>query len=334
MTKYSKGVIFASLATLLVSCGQIGSSHSSDPSLSSEDGSSSFDELIDGREMVAGQLSTDDGLVVKFGLKGARITTIEWDGKAIAKDGFVVGRVANRIANGTFQLNDQTYNVDKNNGQHHLHGGREGWGELNWILVEQTAAQITYSLHEADGHMGYPGNMDVTVTYTLRNSGELTIEYNAISDADTLINPTNHLYMSLNGNNSPQNHTLWIDADNYTELVSQIPNGQIKPVASTKWDFTTARTMPVSSPNYDDNFVLNGEGYRKVASMTGQTTGINVEVYTDRPGLQLYNTSSHICLETQLYPDAIHQPTFPSPILRANEEFYSKTAYFFTKIAL
>ncbi|NLB49003.1 MAG: hypothetical protein GX813_04105, partial [Erysipelotrichia bacterium] len=169
-------------------------------------------------------------------------------------------------------------------------------------------------------------------TYTLRNSGELTIEYTATSDADTLINPTNHVYLSLNGNNSAQNHTLWIDADNHTEMVSQIPNGNISPVTE-RLDFTTARTMPVSSPNYDDNYALNGDGYRKVASLTGQTSIINVDVYTDRPGLQLYNTNSHICLETQLYPDAINHENFASPILRADDEFYSKTAYVFTKIA-
>lgn len=337
MKKYFRSLILVSLTSLLVACGPISgnssvlSSKESSYSSNNSTNQRSSSSLNNSTNQMVAQLSTDNGLTIKFGPKGARITTIEWNNVQIAKDGFVAGRVANRIANATFELNGFTYNLNKNNGNHHLHGGAKGFGEINWTLVSQTTDQVTYSLRSADGDMGYPGTMDISVTYTLINTGELTIEYHAISDADTLINPTNHLYMSLNGNNSAQNHDLWIDAENYTEMINQIPNGNIMPVTS-RLDFSTAKVMPVTTPNYDDNYTLNGDGYRKVATMTGRATGISVDVFTDRPGLQLYNTSTHICLETQLYPDAIHHDNFPSSVLKANEEFYSKTAYFFTKI--
>lgn len=348
MKKYLNTILFVSLAMFLMACGQNNSSLSSqdnsslssqsdsslssqdDSSLSSQSDSTSSKDVSSSRAIVAGQLYNDSGLVVKFNPKGARISSIEWNGTQIAKDGFIAGRCANRIANATFELNGITYNLNKNNGKHHLHGGAQGFGEINWTLEQQTFDQMIYSLHSADGNMGYPGNLDITVTYTLMLSGELTIEYNAISDADTLLNPINHLYMSLNQNNSSANHSLQIAADSYTEKDSElIPTGNILSVTSTRFDFRTKKTL-AASPAYDDNYVLNGEGYRKVATMTGNTTGIQVEVYTDRPGLQLYNTSSHICLETQLFPDAIHHSNFPSPVLLANEEFYSKTAYIFT----
>lgn len=292
---------------------------------------STSEDVIAGRKIIEGQLYTDDGLVVKFDQKGARITSIEWEGQQIARDGYIAGRCANRIANATFELNGKTYHVDKNHGKHHLHGGSKGFRENNWTLVTQTAAQITYSLHSPDGDMGYPGNLDVSVTYTLKQSGELSIEYRAKSDADTLLNLINHLYMSLNGDNSASNHVLWIDADYYTERDQElIPSGKILPVEGSKFDFRKPKTL-IPSNNYDDNYVLKGEGYRKVASLSGTASGISVDVYTDRPGLQLYNTNSHICLETQLFPDAIHHDNFISPILKAGEEFYSKTSYCFNR---
>ena len=292
--------------------------------------SSSLEESSIEEPFVENELSTKNGLTFKFNARGARIDKVEWNGKQIAKDGFIAGRCANRIANASFELNGKTYNLDRNNGKHHLHGGSRGFGEINWTKVSQTASKIEYTLHSNDGDMGYPGNLDISVTYTLSQEGKMDIEYRAKSDADTILNPINHLYMSLNGNNSAQNHSLWIDADSYTEKDRElIPTGNILPVDNTKYDFRGEGGSFNPGNNYDDNYVLNGEGYRSVATLRGNISGMMVTVYTDRPGLQLYNTNSHICLETQLYPDAIHHDNFPSPILLANQDFYSKTSYWF-----
>ena len=290
---------------------------------------------------VDNQLSTESGLKVYFKNQGARIDKITWgaSNKQIAKDGFTVGRCANRIAGAKFTLNGTTYNVDKNDGQNSLHGGGSFWqgpfATANWTKVEQTASTITYSLSSADGANGYPGKMDMTVKYTLSQDGELSIEYSATTTKDTLCNPTNHLFMAINGetNRNYPNINLQIDADSYTPLSNQIPTGEIKSVEGTQFDYRTDKAFD-GSKNYDDNYVLNGTGYRKVATMTGKSLGLKVEVFTDRPGLQLYKDGSgSICLETQMFPDAINQENFESPILKAGETFYSKTAYVFSEVA-
>ena len=205
-----------------------------------------------------------------------------------------------------------------------------------WKKESETDTTISFSFHSNDGAQGYPGNMDMTVTYTLNQAGELSIEYSATTDKDTLCNPTNHLYMNLNGSNNRNynNVKLMIDADEYTPLKSnQIPTGDFASVEGTKYDYRTEISFK-GNESYDDNYVLNGTGYRKVASMTGDTAKIKVDVYTDRPGLQLYNPGSgDICLETQMMPDAINQPKFEDPILRAGTTFTSKTTYAFSKIA-
>ena len=280
----------------------------------------------------------NDNLSIKFDKRGARISSIKWKDKQIAKDGFTVGRCANRIANGKFTLNGKEYNVTKNNGQHSLHGGGSSWqgpfANANWTKVDQTLTTITYSIHSPDKEEGYPGNMDMTVKYTLSESGELSIEYSATTDADTLCNPTNHLFIAINGseNRSYPNIKLWIDADNYTPLSNQIPTGEIAPVKGTQFDYSTEKAFD-GSKNYDDNYVLNGEGYRKVATMTGTSLGIKVDVFTDRPGLQLYKDGNgSICLESQMFPDAINHDNFVSPILKAGEQFYSKTSYAFSAV--
>ena len=320
---------------------------SSEPNISSSSvkssstkSSSTSSSSSNSSNIVDNQLSTDNGLVVKFKNNGASIDKITWKGKQIAKDGFVVGRCANRIAGGTFKIDGTTYNVSKNDGQNSLHGGsgsgmnswRGPFATKDWTKVEQTADSITYSIHSADKENGYPGNMDMTVKYTLSQEGDLAIEYRATTDAPTLCNPTNHLFIAVNGNNSYSNIKLQINADNYTPLNNGIPTGQIVSVAGTQFDYRTEKAFD-GSKSYDDNLCLNGEGYRQVASLTGETTYLKINVSTDRPGLQLYKDGSgNICLETQMYPDAINQTNFTDPILRPGENFYSKTTYSFLEI--
>ena len=318
-------------ALTLGACGQAPvSSSSSEPS-------SSADPIVNN------QLSTESGLKINFKAEGAQISKISFGNKQIAKDGFVVGRCANRIANGKFTLNDTEYNVSKNDGNNSLHGGagsgmnswRGPFATKNWTKVEQTASSIKFKIESKDGENGYPGNMEMIVTYTLTQAGELSIQYEATSDQDTLCNPTNHLYMSLNGNTSYDNVKLWIDADNYTPLANQIPTGEIAPVAGTQFDYSTEKAFD-SSKEYDDNYVLKGAvgAYRKVATMTGSVA--KVDVYTDRAGLQLYKAGQGaICLESQQFPDMINHPEFASygtTILRANQKFTSRTTYHFTKV--
>ena len=348
MKKCIPFAVFATALLLLGGCSQNNHSQNTSsgeqsssaiPSSSQED--SSGESFDDGRTLRQDELYTDSGLVIKFKANGATIDSIKFDDKTIAKDGFVVGRCANRIAAGKCTISGQEYQLDKNNNGNHLHGGngsgfnswRGPFATKDWTKVNQTPSTITYSFHSADGENGYPGNMDMTVKYTLKQSGELLIEYSATSDKDTLCNPTNHLFMTLNGNSSYDNIKLWIDADNYTPLANQLPTGEISPVAGTQFDYTTEKAFD-GSKEYDDNLVLNGEGYRKVATMTGTSLGVKVDVFTDRPGLQLYKAGSgQICLESQMFPDAINQEKFEDPLLKAGETFYSKTAYTFSKVA-
>jgi len=287
------------------------------------------EDIDDGRELIENQLYTDSGLVVYFNEVGAKIKKIEYNSIPIAKDGDVKGRYGNRIGDAEFELNGQTYHLDKNDGDNHLHGGTQGFGTRTWTKVNQTPSSITYTYHSVDGEMGYPGNLDISIKYTLRQNGELTLEYTAKSDADTIFNPTNHIWLNLNGTSSMTDHTLWIDADSYTETDSElIPTGNILPVANTKYDFREETDFNRSN-KYDDNFVLNGTGYRKVAKLYGSDLDIALEISTDRPGLQIYNDNSYIVMETQLYPDAVHHENFPSAVLKANTDFYSKSAYHF-----
>ena len=294
--------------------------------------------------IIDNQLYTEDGLKVYFKAQGARIDKIEYKNKQIAKDGFTVGRVANRIAGAKFTLNGTTYNVKKNDGNNSLHGGGSSWqgpfATANWTKVEQTSSMIKYKIVSADNDNGYPGEMTMFVTYTLTQQGELSIEYSATTTKDTLCNPTNHLFIDINGNADRQykNINLQVNADYYTPLQNQIPTGAVNPVSGTQFDYKAEKAFD-GAKSYDDNYVLNhitnGDTI-KAATLTGTQLGVKVDVYTDRPGMQLYKDGSgNICLETQMLPDAINHPEFDqygTTILRAGETFSSKTTYHFSKV--
>ena len=317
----------------------IASTTSSESTTSSVATSSSKDP-----NMIENQLYTEDGLKVYFKAQGARIDKIEYKNKQIAKDGFTVGRVANRIKNGKFTLNGTEYNVKKNDGNNSLHGGGSSWqgpfATANWTKVEQTSSMIKYKIVSADNDNGYPGEMTMFVTYTLTQQGELSIEYSATTTKDTLCNPTNHLFIDINGNADRNygNINLQVNADYYTPLQNQIPTGDVNPVSGTQFDYKAEKAFD-GKKSYDDNYVLNhltkGDTI-KAATLTGTQLGVKVDVYTDRPGMQLYKDGSgNICLETQMLPDAINHPEFDdygTTILRAGETFSSKTTYHFSKV--
>ena len=276
-------------------------------------------------------------MTVNFNKHGAKIESIYYDDLKIAENGFIAGRCANRVANASFQLDGVTYSLNKNEGNNHLHGGSKGFGEIDWTLADQTYNSITFTLHSKDKDMGYPGNMDVTTKYTLDDEGALSINVTAISDKKTIFNPTNHLYMSLNGDYSSKKHKLQILADTYTEVgTNLIPTGNLPSVEGKKWDYRQLKTYVPGDKN-DVNLCTNDyeEGVvKKVAELQGTTSGIKVEVSSDRPGLQLYNTDNSICLEAQHYPDAIHHQddeNWPTVVLDANVEYSTTIVYKFSR---
>ena len=266
------------------------------------------------------RLNNDAGFSVSFSNYGARITSVRFKGKEIARNGYISGRCANRIAGATFELNGRTYHLDRNERDNHLHGGHLGFSKKIWKMIKLTDSSISFSLHSRDGDMGYPGNLDIIVTYSLFLDGTLQVEFKGKSDQDTILNPINHLFLK----NIDHKAKLWIDADSYTEKNdNNVPTGKIVPVTNTIYDFSKENYLNPKLA-YDINYVLNGEGYRKVASL-----GNIVDLYTDRPGLQLYKSEKHVCLEAQIFPDAIHFAHFPSPVLKKDATFYSKTAFHF-----
>lgn len=274
--------------------------------------------------------------------------------------GATVGRNANRICNGSFALNGVRYQLDKNdNGKNNLHSGLDFQSFRVWKVKEIGNNTITFSLHSPDGDQGYPGALDMDVTYTLTEDNAVKIDYLGIPQADTVVNYTNHSYFNLNGHNSGNilKHKVWMDADFYTPAdATSIPTGEIAPVAGTPMDFRVPKEVgrdieadfePLKLGNgYDHNWCLKTNGrFAKVAELVGDETGITMEVYTDLPGVQIYTANfltqeqgkdgavygrrNGICFETQYYPDAVNHDNFPSSICRAGEIYRTSTAYQF-----
>ena len=269
--------------------------------------------------------------------------------------GAVVGRYGNRIAKGKFKIDNTQYTLATNNGSNALHGGLKGFDKQVWDASTQndSTASLLLSYTSKDGEEGYPGNLKVTVRYTLTNDDELKIEYNATTDKPTVLNLTNHSYFNLTGDvsNSILDETLMIDADNYTPVdTTLIPTGEIKPVKGTPFDFTKAKKIGLEigavSGGYDHNFVLNKKdsSLQKIAALKDSISGRTLEVFTTQPGVQFYtgnfldgtlstpgakkiNQHAALCLETQHFPDSPNQPKFPTTLLLPGEQFQSVTVY-------
>ncbi len=277
--------------------------------------------------------------------------------------GALVGRCANRIADSSFILNGSVYTLTANNGRNHLHGGLCGFSEKLWnVSADSKANRLTLTLRSEDGEEGYPGTADITVTYTFDDSNALCIDYKAIADKDTVINLTNHAYFNLNGHGAGCicGHKLKIEASHFTPIDEAcIPTGEIAAVSGFT-DFRSFRTLREGlcaenkeeqlrrGQGYDLNYVLDKPRgtFGLAAILQGEAAGRTMEVYTDQPGIQLYTgnfMTDHIygkdgviyhrrgalCLETQLYPDAVHHPQWPSPILPAGKEYRHQTVYAF-----
>ena len=273
--------------------------------------------------------------------------------------GATVGRNANRIGGAAFTLNGKTYTLDKNDNGNNLHSGEDFYHLRLWELTALSEESVTFSLHSPDGDQGYPGALDIDVSYTLTSDNAVRIDYRAMPHADTVINLTNHSYFNLNGHASGSivEHSLWLDADAFTRAdAASIPTGEITPVEGTPMDFRSKKTVGrdigqddeavVFGKGYDHNWCLNNGGsFAKVAETTGDRSGITMEVYTDLPGIQFYSGNflteepgkagavyrfrQGMCFETQYYPDAVNHANFPSPICKAGQTWRSTTVYKF-----
>lgn len=272
--------------------------------------------------------------------------------------GATIGRIGNRIRNAAFTLNGRQYQLAKNNGEHHLHGGLSGFNSRNW-LGEILPDGVAFTRYSPDGEEGYPGGLQLNVRYRLTDDNALHIEYLACAEETTICNLTNHSYFNLSGHNGGDilSHELTIHAPFYTPGdAGCVPTGEILSVSQTPMDFTAGkpigRDIHSEFPQvkqfggYDHNFVLTGPaGMREIAVAREPVSGRTMRVFSDLPGVQLYTGNmtdamgkggahykqhAAFCLETQYFPDAINHRHFEGPVLKAGETFKSETVYQFS----
>lgn len=276
--------------------------------------------------------------------------------------GAIVGRYANRIANGELTIDAKSYSLSKNNNGNTNHGGFTGFHNRVWKVISRKKRSVTFSYLSKDMEEGFPGNLAVTVTYELSKKNELLVFYNATTDKETVINLTNHAFFNLNGEevSTITNHVLQIEADSFTPVDEKVlPTGDITSVSNTVFDFRQPKKIDTDinandtqlkvGGGYDHNFVLRKAGVTGAAlaaTISSPLTGITLKVYTDQPGMQFFSGNffkgldtgrtgrpieyrSAFCLEPQHYPDAPHHSNFPSTILKPGHRFTSVSRYQF-----
>ena len=273
--------------------------------------------------------------------------------------GATVGRVANRIGGGSFELNGKTYMLTQNDNKNTLHGGTPYYDKRMWMVEEADEGHVSLALHSPDGDQGFPGAVEIHVTYTLTEENEVKLHYHAVPKEDTLLNLTNHSYFNLSGHASFDvlGQEAMICADAYTRADAEsIPTGELVPVDGTPMDFRTMKPIGreigtdyealVLGQGYDHNWALRGKGYRQAAAMYSEQTGIEMKVYTDLPGMQfytgnfierengkggaIYGKRQGACFETQFFPDAVHKEQFEGPVVKAGEAYDTVTVYQFS----
>jgi aldose 1-epimerase len=280
--------------------------------------------------------------------------------------GAIIGRYGNRIGHAQFTLEGKTHTLAKNNGENSLHGGIKGfnkavWGAKTFSTKDGQSLELTHL--SKDGEEGFPGNLKITVTYTLSDNNELKIDYSATTDKTTVVNLTNHSYFNLAGAGSGDilGHQLVIEADKFTPVDSGlIPTGELRDVAGTPFDFRKATAIGARieqndeqlklGGGYDHNFVLRrkaSDAISLAARAVEPTSGRVLEVWTTEPGVQFYTGNfldgkavgkggasyakrSAFCLETQHYPDSPNQAKFPSVVLKPGERYHTITTYKFS----
>ncbi|MGB4958148.1 MAG: aldose epimerase family protein [Saprospiraceae bacterium] len=272
--------------------------------------------------------------------------------------GAIIGRYANRINLGRFDLNGQTYQLQKNHAPHHLHGGYEGFDKKIWdvdIFPEDDSIKISLTTQSSHMEEGYPGHLQVKVDITYNQNNELKFEYFATTDQDTHINLTNHCYFNLSGNphSDVLDHEIMIEAKYITEANQEgIPTGKIIPVQDTAMDLTTFKRLCDIhfelhhefdyTKGFDHNYIIDHQSGKSVAKALHRKSGRRLSIYTDQPGIQLYTgnwlggvSGKHgiyqdfagFCLETQHYPDSPNHPHFPSTLLSPGKSYQTYTIY-------
>ncbi len=350
--------------------------------------SSSFGRLPDGRETTLFSLVSAGGARADITDYGAIVVRLFVPDRAGRMDdivlgynsvadyvknspffGAIVGRFGNRIAHGRFTLDGQTYTLATNNNPNgipcHLHGGNVGFDKVLWSArtsITNGSPTLELRYRSADGEEGYPGNLDVTVTYTLGDDNSLRVDYHATTDRATPVNLTQHAYFNLKGEGQGDilDHQLEINARRYTPVnAGLIPTGELASVASTPFDFTTPQRIGARvnadheqlklAGGYDHNWVLDAQSGTLALAATASepTTGRTMEVWTQEPGVQFYcgnfldgtaigksdrayGHRSGFCLETQHYPDSPNQPAFPNTILRPDQVYQTTTLFKFS----
>lgn len=271
--------------------------------------------------------------------------------------GALIGRYGNRIANAKFSLNGQEYKLSANDNGNTLHGGAKGYDKVVWTAAKQAGdSSLLLTYLSKDGEEGYPGNVNIQVTYTLTANNEVKIDYTATTDKATPLNLTNHAYFNLSGGKQPTilDHELWIAADKYTAVNDKlIPTGELPVVKGNAMDFTQSKKIGKEIADvkggYDHNWVLNkkGNSLEKIAELKDSASGRKMEVWTTEPGIQFYSGNfldgtltntrggakyvkhAGLCLETQHFPDSPNQPSFPNTILQPGETYKQTTIYKF-----
>jgi aldose 1-epimerase len=378
-----QSLLVASLAMAVMSCNNSSGSSTS----STEDSSNQNENKVgitekpfgntDGQAITEYTLTNKNGMqlsIINYGGTITKLNVPDKDGKlgdvVLGYDslsgylqranpffGALIGRYGNRIGKATFTLDGQTYNLDKNDGPNSLHGGNKGYDKVVWTAEKQGDNSLKLTYHSKDGEGGYPGNLDVTVVYTLTADNSVKIDYTATTDKATPVNLTNHAYYNLSAGTDSTilNNEIQINADKYTPVdAGLIPTGQIADVKGTPFDFTSSkpigRDIAQVKGGYDHNWVLNKKGntLEKAVTLYHPASGRVMEVYTTEPGVQFYtgnflngrlaNTKggakyvqhAALCLETQHFPDSPNQPNFPSTILKPGETYKSTTVYKFS----
>ncbi len=368
--KYTKILIaFLLLSTAVISCKQT-------PEKVTQDLWGNHD----GKEVHLFTLTNAAGNVIKLTNFGAKINWIEIpdkDGKKAnitfgydtfeeTRDGnmsfgSVVGRYANRIANGKFSIDGVDYECPKNNGPNTLHGGPKGWHSVVWDgeIIKGDVPKVRFSYVSPDMEMGFPGTVNISVIYTWTDNNEIIMDYEYSTDKKTIVNVTNHAYFNLHGagNGDILDHELTLRASAFTPVDSVlIPVGEIRPVAGTPFDFTASHVIGerineidsqlIIGKGYDHNFVLDNKEEVDV-TLYDPLSGRMLEVITDQPGMQFYsgnflngsdkghggiayNLRTGMCLESGHFPDSPNQPSFPSVIINPGETGKTRTIYRFS----
>lgn len=376
------------LAVALIACIGVGCSNTSQQTEPMKDGigpidTAAFAESINGKQTRLFILENDSirAAITNYGGRLVSLWVPGKDGKmtdvVLGFDslqpyiqstepyfGASIGRYGNRIAKGKFSIDGKEYSLPVNNPPNTLHGGKVGFESRVFDAEQVSDSSLVLTYLSPDGEQGFPGNLKVKIVYTLTNDRGLQLDYEATTDAKTVVNLTNHAFWNLNGEGSGTilNHTLWINADKYTPVdAGLIPTGEFAPVAGTPFDFTApekigtridtnANEQLKNGRGYDHNFVLNessSDSMRHAAWIIGDQSGIRMDIYTREPGLQFYSGNfmqsknamkrgikddfrTSFALETQHFPDAPNQPGFPSTLLSPGEVYQTRSVYRFS----